>query len=60
MGIINTLLAEKKAERRVLTGKLEVINKQINDLEKELKTPAAAKPATAKKTTKPARKSVKK
>lgn len=52
MSIINTVLAEKRAERRQLIAKAEVLAKQINDLEKELKaTKPVAKPKPAAKST---------
>ncbi|MFD2936290.1 hypothetical protein [Spirosoma flavum] len=61
MGILNTVLAEKKADRKRHLAAAEVLAKQINDLEKELAPKAVPAIPAAKSTTKKmARKSVKK
>lgn len=60
MSALKNVIAEKKAERRTLLARAEVLAKQINDLEKEAKPVATvAKPATVRKSVKPARKSSK-
>ena len=63
MSAIQNVISEKKAERRRHLAAAEVLTKQINDLEKEVKVKTvakASKPATVRKSTKPARKGAKK
>ncbi len=62
MSILQDLLSEKKAERRRLMSAAEVLAKQINGIEAEIKKTAkpAVKAVVKKSPTKPARKGAKK